>query len=221
VPQCFLPAPSGAAGLTWQPMLLGAATIQYLDVKRKVDATHQPVFLAPIDEGPTPVNWDDAAESEVDAAALSNDPPAAGLFALPAPAAAQPKNYTAWKREFVAWLAASRKLTLYRSPATGLVSEPGESERDFRVRNAMAAREARDAAGRMRKESRDVARGAETVEAVREQLAALESEIEAQSAALQTALDAMNEPLEAVEIRAKRTNISVRLVALAWTPRES
>jgi len=38
------------------------------------------------------------------------------------------------------------KVTLLASPSTGLISEPDESERDFRVRNQMAAREARDQA---------------------------------------------------------------------------
>jgi hypothetical protein len=72
--------------------------------------------------------------------------PVDGNFApLPA-AAAQPKSYEKWGKDFAAWLYANRKLTLFRSPVLDLVSRPDESERQFRLRLQQAAHEQRDAA---------------------------------------------------------------------------
>jgi hypothetical protein len=74
---------------------------------------------------------------------------------------------------------------------------------------------ARDA-GRVLKEHEDVARAQETVAAVQQDLAALEAELQTEV----TALDARAEPerLEPVAIRPKKTDVRVRLCALAWLP---
>lgn len=55
------------------------------------------------------------------------------------------KNYAEWTKSFTAWLTRGQTLDLLRSPSLGVVSKPGESERDFRVRLQQSAREARDA----------------------------------------------------------------------------
>jgi hypothetical protein len=288
VPQFFAPAPEGA---TLRPMLAGAAQARFVDVKRKVDIARESMFLTPIGEGPIPVNWDDAVESEIDPMSLAPEPPAGASYEpLPSPAS-QAKNYAAWKREFTTWLAASQTVTLFRSPSTGLVSAPEEDEGAFRARARLAAREARDAAveelrrkfapkfatleerlrraqqvvereqqqaeaekyqsaisigttvlgalfgrrtisattlgraggaarsmSRARKEAADVARSAETLEAVRHQLAELQADLDARISELQGALNPAGETLERIEIRPKKTHIAVRLVALVWAP---
>lgn len=71
---------------------------------------------------------------------------------------------------------------------------------------------------RTQKESGDVARAQETVEVVQQQIADLESEFQAGTAALQTRIDPLNETLETVSVKPKKTNISVRLFTLAWAP---
>jgi uncharacterized protein DUF87 len=74
---------------------------------------------------------------------------------------------------------------------------------------------ARDA-GRVLKEREDVARAQETVAAVQQDLTALEAELQAEI----TALDARAEPerLDPVTVRPKKTDVRVRLCALAWVP---
>jgi hypothetical protein len=74
---------------------------------------------------------------------------------------------------------------------------------------------ARDA-GRVLKEREDVTRAQETVAAVQRDLAAVEAELQAEVAAL----EARSEPgrLEPVAVRPKKTDVRVRLCALAWTP---
>ena len=69
--------------------------------------------------------------------------------------------------------------------------------------------------GRSWKEGTDVATAEQGVEAVRQQLADIETEIAAETAAM-----AATEPaIERVEVRPARSGTSVRLLALAWCPR--
>jgi hypothetical protein len=49
-----------------------------------------------------------------------------------------------WERLFDRWLRTEGALTLYRDASTRLVSRPGETEREFRLRSAQAGRESRD-----------------------------------------------------------------------------
>ncbi len=72
--------------------------------------------------------------------------------------------------------------------------------------------------GRSIKEAKDVARAEENVEAIRRQLADLEAQFEAEVNTLVTKIDPLTEPLETIAFRPTKTNIAVRLVALAWAP---
>jgi len=51
-----------------------------------------------------------------------------------------------WNKQFSVWLSANETVSLLKSPATGEVSNPDESERDFRAHLHHAGREARDGA---------------------------------------------------------------------------
>jgi hypothetical protein len=75
---------------------------------------------------------------------LQTEPLSPAAFS-PLPAAAtKPKSYEDWGRDFARWLAQGQVLELVRHTATGAVSAPGESERDFRIRVHDAARQKRD-----------------------------------------------------------------------------
>ena len=74
------------------------------------------------------------------------------------------------------------------------------------------------AGSRTWKETQDIARAEETVEALRQQLAELESQFAAEAQAIESAASAAAETLERVSIKLKKTNITVRLVALSWLP---
>jgi hypothetical protein len=68
------------------------------------------------------------------------------------------------------------------------------------------------------KESQDVARAGETVEALQQQMVDLEAQLQQEITAIQSKVDPMAETLEAVVVKPKKTNISVSLMALAWAP---
>jgi hypothetical protein len=283
VQQHFLPA-SNRTNVMYKPVLLGAAQIHFLDAKNKVDLTRDFAATTAITDDAVPANWDSATVLELSLSDLEAEPVEGARFEEPAPAAANPKKYASWSKDFATWVCRTAKVTLYRSPNTGLVSAANESERDFRVRLQQSAREARDgrseelrrkyapkmaalqdrlrraqqaqqreedesrsqklnaafsvgtsllgalvgrrqsfgtavrAATRTYKESQDVGRAGETVAAVQDQLDALNFDFQNELSAAMSRIDPANETLEAIEIRAKKTNVSVKLVCLAWVP---
>jgi hypothetical protein len=73
-------------------------------------------------------------------------------------------------------------------------------------------------AGRVMKESKDVSLAEENIVALQRQLADLEAQFKAESEALAAATDPLHEKLESISIKPAKSNIVVKLVALAWTP---
>jgi len=278
------------------------------------------VVSTPIQDGVVPVDWQQCEASDVVLEELETTPADGAAFAALAPAAAQAKNYKSWEKDFATWLYSTQELTLFQSPSLKETSQPGESERDFRLHLQQNAREARDAGvaklrlkyaskigtlqdrlhraeqalqreqqqassqkldtalsigasllgaflgggrrggltaarvgsgarsmGRSYKEGQDVNRASEDVERLRDQLSDLERQLEAQRApsappngpetrglllrtaapfcaysskdeiaGLHFSIDPMTEELETISIRPKKTNITVRKVALVW-----
>jgi hypothetical protein len=145
IEQYFFPA-RATGGVTYEPVLLGVAQVRFTDTRTKVDYSKEVRFCAPMSDGPVPVNWEQAEECEMEIQDLERAPLDSSSFA-PLPAAVGiAKSYAGWSKDFVNWLYASQKLELLSSPNLKQVSEPGESERDFRVRLTHAAHEARDTA---------------------------------------------------------------------------
>ena len=73
-------------------------------------------------------------------------------------------------------------------------------------------------AGRAIKESQDVGQAEENQEALQRQLAALEAQFKAETDALIASIDPLTEKLETVSLKPTKSNIAVKLVALAWVP---
>jgi hypothetical protein len=149
VPQLFLPlrgsAPAGAA-LVYRPAVAGLVRINFVDAKSRADVTRPLAAITPVTDEVIPVVWESGRRVEVEAGDLEKSPREGAQFAeLPA-AAAKAKNYAAWSKDLVNWLYANETLELLASPRYKLLSRPGESERDFRLRVQQAAREARDLA---------------------------------------------------------------------------
>ncbi|OQW50704.1 MAG: ATP-binding protein [Nitrospira sp. HN-bin3] len=147
VPQHFVPLrgtkPEGSE-LVYAPMLLGASQIRFSDSKSGIDTTQDMTVLAPMADGPLAVDWDKATAAELVVADLEREPEDGAQF-LPLPASAgKAKSYADWNKDFGGWIFRTRKVELFRSPSTKEVSQPGESERDFRVRLQQAGRECRD-----------------------------------------------------------------------------
>jgi hypothetical protein len=292
VPQHFVPTrgarPPGST-LVYQPVVLGAVAVRLADAKAEVDQTEEIVVETPVTDGAMPVSWAAAEALDVAVADLATTPEEPAEWATLPAAAGKAKSYEAWSRDLAAWAYGQHRLELLRDPGSRALSQPGESERDFRVRLRETARAARDqhvealrkkygprraaleerlrraqqtearereqvsqqgvqaaislgatilgavlgrktvsvgnigrattaarGAGRVLKEREDVARAQETVGAVQQALANLDAELQAELARLETRGEP--ERLESVVFRPKKSDVRVRLCALAWMP---
>ena len=148
VSQYFIPVrgegTSGAV-LTYQPMVLGAAEIHYSKSKT-TDLSQGLTMLANISDGPIAVDWDQATNADLPVQDLEGAPPDNAQFGNLPSAASKAKNYEGWKKDFASWVYRNQRVELFESSSLDLVSNPGESERDFRVRLQQLGREKRDAA---------------------------------------------------------------------------
>ena len=72
--------------------------------------------------------------------------------------------------------------------------------------------------GRTMKESQDIDRAEETLEVLKNQLAELEARFQAETEEIATRISSRTEPLETFEIRPKKSNVSVNVLALVWVP---
>ncbi|TAJ09832.1 MAG: ATP-binding protein [Nitrospirae bacterium] len=294
VPQYFVPLRGNQPAestLVYQPMLLGAAQVRVADVKAGVDVTQDVAFLSAITDAPVPVNWDEAREAGIAVSDLEQAPQNAAQFAALPASAGKAKNYDAWGKEFAAWLYRTQSVTLCKSARLKLLSKPGETERDFRIRLQQATHERRDqeterlrqkyapkfaslqerkrraeqsvareeeqanqskvqaaisvgatllqafmgrktvsastigkattairGAGRAIKDTKDVGLAKENVAALDQQIAELEAQFQGEVDKLAVALDGQTEPLETLALKPTKSNIAVKLVALAWMP---
>ena len=111
----------------------------------KIDAPFDVAVMTPLADGPVPVDWNAGTLVDVDPSDLEQTPAAGVGFAeLPANTVTA-KSVGAWTKDFEAWVYSSHALELLRAAQSGQVSNPGESERDFRIRLQQSSREARDA----------------------------------------------------------------------------
>ncbi len=277
--------------LVYAPMLLGSAVVRFADGKSGVEATQEVTVLVPMSEGALTVNWDQSSPAQLTPADLEQSPQGTAKFLAPPAAAGKAKSYDLWNKEFGGWLYRTQKLELFKSPSAAQLSNPGESERDFRLRLQQSGREQRDkegdslrkkyapkiaglqerirraeqqkakqqtearssqmqaaisvgasilgaflgrktisaanigrattairGAGRVLKESQDVGLAQENVAALQQQLTDLEAQFKAESETLVAANDPLQERLERVSLKPAKTNITVQVVLLAWTP---
>ncbi len=282
---------SGTEASAYRPVLYGAARIHYTDTRRGVDLVRSLQAAVPFAEGAIPIDWQNADDSvePPDSLIERKSIPSATYGSLPK-AALNPKQYVDWSKDFADWIVQSQPLKLFTVPALKLMSEPGESERDFRIRTQQATRELRDGAkeslrarfapkltrieeklrkaqeqvqreqqqvgqqklqtavslgatmlgalmgrravslstlgrattaargvSRSMKETQDVDRAQIKVQEVEAELAALNADLERELAAV-GGTGASDTPLDVIEIKPKRGNVDVRLVALAWQP---
>ncbi len=146
IPQYFAPLSRGQrpAAVSYEPRLFATAEVGLENARHGVRDRREVAALVEFGEGPLPINWQGAVIAPFTANDLSTEPQTGASFAgLPA-AANRARSYAEWGKEFADWLTQTQTVTLWRSPATGLVSQPGEDERDFRLRLQRAAREKRD-----------------------------------------------------------------------------
>jgi hypothetical protein len=148
VTQYYIPvrSPGGAnTSLSYHPMLLGAAEVRYSNAKT-VDVIQQLTLLAPVADGPVDVDWSQAVSLDLPVEDLESEAQENSQFITVPLQATKAKSYITWRKDFASWIYRNQRLELLESPSLDIVSNPGESERDFRVRLQQMSREKRDEA---------------------------------------------------------------------------
>jgi len=168
VPRFYIPirgrAPRGS-NLVYTPRIVGAAQVRFADAKTRVHYAQSGMWLTPITDEAIPVGWEKAEAVDLAVSDLGKQPEEEARYGDLPGAATQARSYTAWTRDLTGWLYATQALELFVSPSLKEVSQPGEEERDFRIRLQQSAREVRDeAVDKLR------AKYAAKIEAAQEQL---------------------------------------------------
>jgi hypothetical protein len=144
--------PASGDGLQYYPRLVAASDMTFSNSSYGVNERQEEMFTVEIEDGPVPVDWDNAEPIDLTLDDLRSHGEAGARYAECPPDAANAKNYVSWGRDFRRWVRHNRNITLYRSKKYRLTSDPGESEGSFRVRLQQLANERRDlAVGKLRK----------------------------------------------------------------------
>lgn len=145
----FLPGDASLPGdeINYVPAVIRSAEVDYSDSKKKVKGTKIVTLFNQMEEGGD-VDWseDHALPNGLRLAGLGKTPvTGAGFSELPA-FVFESKTWTQIEKEYVDWVYGNDSLTIFKSELTGMFSEFGETESDFRARLIHAGREARDEA---------------------------------------------------------------------------
>ena len=279
-------------GVVYRPAILGRARVRYARPSPRIEVDREVICMAPAGDALGESAWE-AAETFAEAPEVE-PAPRQGAFAPLPPALSGPRGYASLAASLKSHLGRTSKLAAWRAAAIDAVSQPGESEGEFRARIAHRVKEWRDerieevraktatklaalvdridrarqkgekekaeaknqslqtyvsigtavigalfgrkkisattigrAATSMRSASRatrqqaDVAHAEESLQVLEERRAALEEEIEQELDRIR--LDAAPDriALEEIDIPARKTDIAVEAVVLAWVPERS
>ncbi|MEP7273537.1 MAG: ATP-binding protein [Acidobacteriota bacterium] len=294
ITQYFVPLrsrPSAGQKLFYQPMVLGASEIHFVDAKVRIDTTQKLSLFAQITDEAIPVLWDQAIETGLDPSELERESPEQAEYSELPQTAARAKSYVAWSKDLVDFIFRNRTIDLLKSPHHGRFSTPDEGEREFRIRLQQLVREERDSeveklrqkyepkiatiedrirrsqqtlereqaeasgakmdtllgigqtllgglfgrktmsagnfgraastarsASRAVRQSSDVGRAAETVESLTQQHGDLVAQFDEEVETLKARSDPALESFDLIQIKPKKKDISIRLIALIWVP---
>ncbi|MEM7317276.1 MAG: ATP-binding protein, partial [Planctomycetota bacterium] len=146
ISQVYLPIRRAYRGddITFEPRFLAMGRIHFVDTRKGLSADEELAMLTSLDGGAFGIDWDDALHLDMDSDELESDPPEPGSHAEVPAEASKGKSFTAWKKSLADHIYRSRRFVLLKCAATKEISEPGESERDFRIRISEEVREKRD-----------------------------------------------------------------------------
>jgi hypothetical protein len=144
MPEFFLRPNEGAGAIVYRPNAITVTKLHFVDAASKLDHWLTRTLLAPFSDDGRNALWDES-ESYGD---LKNNfdqrPESNSQFSTLPAGAANVKNADGWKKTAEAHCYQFETLDLMVCPEVKLVSNPGESEGDFRVRITQVLREKRD-----------------------------------------------------------------------------
>lgn len=145
VVQRFLAARSTSSDLMYYPHLCVAAKVRFNDTKSGIDETVDKVYLTPVKDDNTPVEWSESQVADIHPDELESEPVEGVGYAELAGAATKAKNYAGWQKDLVTHIYAGESLEVFTAAALKAFSHPGESKADFVARISHELHEERDA----------------------------------------------------------------------------
>jgi len=146
IPAYFFRGSGAGQEVIYRPHVFGQMEVYYSRAKYQVDLVRSAGLAAPLEDGPVPLDWDNAVSIGSDPANLEMNPLPGAAYGDLTAAALKPASYRKWQKALVRWVKANRPVVLWRFKPLKLTSMPAESEGDFRSRIALALHEKRDLA---------------------------------------------------------------------------
>jgi len=172
--------------LVYEPAILGAAIVRYVDRRRAIDEKSDRILLVPAPDHIRGADWDEAERLPIRLGDLTSGPervgPDQGPFFAPTPEGANSvRELKDIAKDFADWVYYNSSLTIQVHPDLGLFQHTDERERDFKIRLQQAAREKRDAEvdALKVKSDREIARLRDKLKREERSLAADEADYEA------------------------------------------
>ncbi|MCB1037303.1 MAG: ATP-binding protein, partial [Acidobacteria bacterium] len=145
ISEVFLPT-RARGEIAYRPGLFSTATVHFVDSRKGIEHSEELHLLLALEADALRVDWSDAVQLELTEDHLEREPEAEASFAeLPAEAVKK-TSYSGWERDLKDTLYRDQRLEVWKSEILGEYSQPGESERDFRIRLSERMREERDTA---------------------------------------------------------------------------
>lgn len=145
IKQVFLPPQGRVSGeLVYTPSIIGVTDVLYSNAKHGVSLTKSYTLVAPIHEGPVPIDWEESRTIDLAVRELEVEPLEGATYAPYPEAVSNAKNYDSWKKLLNQHIRTSISLQLYSCPELKVVSEADEDERAFKIRLQHVAHEKRD-----------------------------------------------------------------------------
>ncbi len=144
VPVFYAPASGAGTGITYYPAVAGFLEAHYSSATHNVNENIILSLAVEIEDGPVPVDWDDAIELGFEADDLESKPISDAQFDDLPKAASSSKSYGKWQKDLVKHVRQDRPLKLFKSKSPKLTSKVAEAEGDFKARLSQLNREQRD-----------------------------------------------------------------------------
>lgn len=137
--------PGDEAKILYKSFLYGKADVNIVSDKNKIETSlNRNLFFPLLDKDET-IKWETPVELDIPSEDLLKEPETeeADFSSIPSNST-NPKSYNDWDKEYANFLYRESKIVLYQNKESGLISNEGESEKDFRVRLDLSLRELRD-----------------------------------------------------------------------------
>ncbi len=137
--------PLTAGKVIYHPHLFAAGKVHLINNKYGIAQTQPVSHVLAMQEEMVGILWDQAIPFSAQPEELARQAPDPEASYLPVPrGTAQSKRFQSWEKAYLDFLYRQGQVTLWKSALFKLTSQPGESEREFRIRLQQLARERRD-----------------------------------------------------------------------------